>query len=292
LRKAWHLRRAGFPQAWQLASPRKYGLKIGLLDSGLALSHPLLRPCIGASLNLVEPGAPAWDEAGHGTAVAGLILRAAHPLRPELLPVKVLDGRLEGWVAAVVRGLHWCAEQGCDLVNLSFGAGSRDLRSLREAVEALERAGILLVAAAGNAGVVEVPGALPTVLAVGAIGPDDRPGLDSAHGPGLSLLAPGVSIPVDLPAGGRRLASGTSLAAPLVTAAAALLLASEPALSPALVRERLLESAEWLPDLTAGEQGAGLLRADFALSAEAGRHGAFKHEQALLDRRTAQAIVT
>jgi subtilisin len=266
MRKAWYLRRVGFPRAWQITAPRARGLKIGLLDSGLDLSHPLLQPCLGASLNLVEPGAPVWDDAGHGTAVAGLIIRATGTLHPELLPVKVLDGRVEGRVSAVVRGLYWCAEQGCDLINLSFGAGRRELLSLREAVEALERAGVLLIAAAGNGRAVELPGALDSVLAVGAIGPNDRLGRYSARGSGLSLLAPGVSIPVDLPEGGRMQASGTSLAAPLVTAAAALLLGSEPALRPAAMRERLTESAEWLPWLGQAEQGAGLLRADNVLS--------------------------
>lgn len=262
-RAPWYLRRVGLPRAWDLTvdQPRE-PIKIGLLDSGLDLAHPLLRPHLGPSLNLIDRSAPVWDEAGHGTAVAGLIIRAALPARPQLLPVKLLNERVEGEVGAVIRGLYWCAEQGCDLINLSFGAGRRPLSSLCAAVEALERAGILLVAAAGNGLIVEQPGALPTVVAVGATDRADRLALDSARGPGLSLLAPGVGIPVDLPDGGRMRASGTSLAAPLVTAAAALVLTKAPALRPAVMRERLLESAERLPGLCTTEQGAGILRAD------------------------------
>lgn len=266
MRLPWYLRRVGFPRAWQLGTARLRGLKIGLLDSGVDLSHPLFQGRLGATLNLVEPGAPVQDEAGHGTAVAGLIIRATRGLQAELLPVKILDERVEGQVGAVVRGLYWCAEQGCDLINLSFGAGRPEHLSLRRAVEGLERAGVLLIAAAGNQRVVEQPGALPSVLAVGATGRNDRPGAGSARGPELDLLAPGIGMTVDLPEGQRVRASGTSLAAPLVTAAAALLLTAEPALRPAAVRERLRESAEWLPWLGQEEQGAGLLRADYALS--------------------------
>lgn len=268
-RKApWYLRRVGFPRAWELATGgRGEPVKIGLLDSGVDLTHPLLRPYIGPSLNLIDPGGPVRDEAGHGTAVAGLIIRAAKRAELRLLPVKLLNERVEGEVGAVVRGLYWCAEQGCELINLSFGAGRRPLPALSAAVEALERAGILLVAAAGNGLEVEQPGALPTVIAVGASGRTDRVAPDSARGLGLSLLAPGVGIPVDLPGGGRMRATGTSLAAPLVTAAAALLLAKTPALRPAVMRERLLETAERLPGLRTAEQGAGLLRADYLVGA-------------------------
>lgn len=276
-RAPWYLQRVGFPGAWELTRgdaqasallPRE-PVKIGLLDSGLDLTHPLLRPHLGPALNLIEPGAPVWDEAGHGTAVAGLLIRAAWPARPLLLPVKLLNERVEGEVGAVIRGLYWCAEQGCELINLSFAGGTRLLSSLCATVEALERAGILLVAAAGNGRVVEQPGALPTVLAVGATGRNDRLAPDCARGPALGLVAPGVEIPVDRPDGGRMRASGTSLAAPLVTAAAALLITKAPALRSAQIRDRLRETAEVLPGLCSDEQGAGLLRADYLLGGRA-----------------------
>jgi subtilisin len=266
-RAPWFLRRVGFPRAWaQVANVSATApLRIGLLDSGLDLTHPHLRPYLGPSLNLLERGAPVWDEAGHGTAIASLIVRAARPAPLQLLPVKLLNERIEGVVGAVIRGLYWCAEQGCELINLSFGAGRQGLPALQQAVEALERAGILLVAAAGNDGVVALPGALPSVLAVGATGRDDRTDPTYARGPGLSLVAPGLGIPVERPDGGWQRASGTSLAAPLVTAAAALLLTKRPALRPATVRERLLATAERLPGLDEAEQGAGLLRVDYLL---------------------------
>lgn len=266
----WYLRRVGFPHAWRLSvGESSRAVKIGLLDSGVDLSHPLLQSHLGPSLNLIERDRPVWDESGHGTAVAGLIIRAVQSAGPLLLPVKLLNEQVEGEVGAVIRGLHWCAEQGCELINLSFGAGRRPLPALSAAVEALERAGILLIAAAGNGLAVEQPGALPTVLAVGSVGQSGRVVADSARGSGLSLVAPGAGIPIDLPGGRRMQASGTSLAAPLVTAAAALLLTKEPALRPAAMRERLLETAERLPGLGVAEQGAGLLRVDYLLGGRA-----------------------
>jgi subtilisin family serine protease len=267
-RLPWHLVRTGFPGAWALVkarAPRFARVRIGLLDSGLQGNHPVLAGLVGPGLNLLEPGEEPLDHAGHGTAVAGVIARAARPIRPLLLPIKVLDRRVNGRVDAITRGLYWCAEQGCEVINLSFGTPSGESPALRRAVEALDRAGILLVAAAGNAGRVECPGCLPQVVAVGAVDREGNVAPFSARGSGIGLVAPGVGIRTAVLGERVGVRSGTSLAAPHVTAAAALLLAAEPHLTPAGVRTLLTESAEWLPLQPATAQGAGLLRADHLL---------------------------
>jgi subtilisin family serine protease len=264
----WHLVRTGFPGAWALVkarAPRFARVRIGLLDSGLQGNHPVLAGLVGPGLNLLEPGEEPLDHAGHGTAVAGVIARAARPIRPLLLPIKVLDRRVNGRVDAITRGLYWCAEQGCEVINLSFGTPSGESPALRRAVEALDRAGILLVAAAGNAGRVECPGCLPQVVAVGAVDREGNVAPFSARGSGIGLVAPGVGIRTAVLGERVGVRSGTSLAAPHVTAAAALLLAVEPHLTPADVRAQLMESAEWLPLQPETAQGAGLLRADHLL---------------------------
>lgn len=278
LRKApWHIPRTGFPTAWRLARQREGPCRtvdVGLLDSGVDLSHPALRGLLGPGLNLISAGAPPQDEHGHGTHIAGILALAAgtglwgEPLDPPVLrirPVKLFNGKGYGRISDIIAGLMWCAEQGCQIINLSFGTDGRKSGALARAVRELEELGILLVGAAGNdgrRGAVDVPGRYPEVLAVAASNRHDRLARFSSRGPEIDLVAPGAGVLSLKPGGGFRRMSGTSMAAPHVTAAAALLLSREPDLSPANIRFRLQQTAEWLPEVPAGEQGAGLLRAD------------------------------
>lgn len=152
---------------------------------------------------------------------------------------------------------------------MSFGQ-TEPSPAIARAGAALEAAGIVLVAAAGNGGrpdSVDYPARLPSVLAVSAVTRWDRLLRTSSRGPEVDLAAPGRNIPSLGPGGRLRVLSGTSMAAPHVTGIVALLLSAEPGLSPAEVSRRLKETAEWLPALGREEQGAGLVRADLALGA-------------------------
>ncbi|MFZ5822877.1 MAG: S8 family serine peptidase [Bacillota bacterium] len=273
----WHIRRSGFPTAWRLARQgrvRRAPVEIGLLDSGVDLDHPLLRGLLGPGLNLLATGQPPRDEHGHGTHIAGILALAAGvgadlmegelpPIR--IRPVKIFDGKGYGRIGDIIEGLVWCAEQGCEIINLSFGTDGKASRALARAVRELDEASILLVGAAGNdgnRGAVDIPGRYPEVLAVAASNRRDKLARFSSRGPEVDLVAPGSGVLSLAPGGGSRRMSGTSMAAPHVTAAAALLLATEPGLSPAAVKRRLKRTAEWLPEIPAQAQGAGLLRAD------------------------------
>ncbi|HEY8345918.1 MAG TPA: S8 family serine peptidase [Symbiobacteriaceae bacterium] len=274
----WHLRRTGFPAAWKLAASRLSPIRpvhIAILDSGVALDHPMLRPLLGEGINLLRPGEPPVDENGHGTHVAGVIAWASgcwydrrSPPRIRLHPVKIFDQAGVGRVRDIVEGLRWCIQHGMQIVNLSFGTDQKTSPSLHEAIRQAQEAGILLIGAAGNdgrSGAVDYPGRYPEVVAVGSCNRWDRPSRFSSAGPGIDLIAPGSAITSLAPEGGFVQMSGTSMAAPHVTAAAALLLALEPHLTPEAVRKRLKASAEWLPGVPGRAQGAGLLRADHLL---------------------------
>lgn len=273
----WHIRRSGFPTAWRLVQQgkaRRDPVEIGLLDSGVDLEHPTLSGLLGPGLNLLAPGEPPRDEHGHGTHIAGILALASGveagegftgppPIR--IRPVKIFDGMGFGRIGDIIAGLTWCAEQGCGIINLSFGTDGKSSRALAKAVRELAGEGILLVGAAGNdghQGAVDVPGRYPEVLAVAACNRRDRLARFSSRGPEVDLVAPGSGVLSLAPGGGSCRMSGTSMAAPHVTAAAALLLSAEPGLQPAVVRDRLKQTAEWLPEIPALAQGAGLLRAD------------------------------
>ncbi|HEY3368704.1 MAG TPA: S8 family serine peptidase [Symbiobacteriaceae bacterium] len=279
-RPPWHIRRTGFPTAWRLGKARPSGqrpVRIGILDSGADLRHPLLQGLLGVGFNPLKPGEPPLDENGHGTHVAGIIAAAAgawaedgRPPGIVLHPVKIFDQTGFGRIGDIVSGLYWCAEYGMDLINLSFGTDLKTSRTLQKAIVDVESAGILLVSAAGNdgrKGAVDFPGRYPEVLAVAACTRKDELAPFSSTGPEVELIAPGAGVLSLAAGGGYARMSGTSMAAPHVTAAAALLLGMEPQLAPRSVRERLTATAEWLPTVPARAQGAGLLRADRLLRA-------------------------
>lgn len=277
-RPPWHVRRTGFPAAWRLAQTRPASqrpVRVAVLDSGIDLKHPALQRLLGPGANLLAPGTPPADENGHGTHVAGIIASASgawwHSHRPPgllLHPVKIFDRAGVGRIGDIVRGLHWCADHGVEIINLSFGTDLQTSQALEQAVREVVAEGVLLVGAAGNdgrQGAVDFPGRYPEVLAVAACNRADRLASFSSTGPGVDLIAPGASVVSLAPGGGFVRMSGTSMAAPHVTAAAALLLGLEPHLTPAAMQQRLLDTAEWLPLLGTKAQGAGLLRADSLL---------------------------
>lgn len=282
-RPPWHIRRTGFPAAWRLAAIRPRGrgpVRVAVLDSGVDPAHPLLRGLLGTGINLLKDGEPPLDENGHGTHVLGVIALACGAWsevlpRPtvQLHPVRIFDRAGYGRIGDIVKGLYWCADNGMDVVNLSFGTDMKTSRAMQRAVREMAQAGILLVAAAGNdgkGGAVDFPGRYPEVLAVSACTRDDRPAPFSSAGSEVDLIAPGAGIISLAPGEGFVRMSGTSMAAPHVTAAASLLLSLEPNLPASAVRARLTATAEWLPGVSGHAQGMGLLRADRALR---GRHG-------------------
>lgn len=282
----WHIRRTGFPAAWRRLARTAQGrssesqpVRVAFLDTGIDIQHPSLAPLIGGGTNVVSPGSAPCDDNGHGTHVAGIFTAAvgcdptiqgvpqswASQESVRIFPVKIFDHTGFGRISDIVRGIEWCLQNDIHVINCSFGTDQESNRALNEAIAGAERQGALVIAAAGNdgrKGAVDFPGQFPEVIAVAASTPGDRLAPFSSTGPQVDLLAPGAGVISTAPSGTYRRMSGTSMAAPHVTAAAAVLLWLEPHLSPAVVRSRLIASAEWIPSLPRRVQGAGMLRAD------------------------------
>src|SRR6266403_501895 len=233
---------------------RGTGIKIALIDSGIAISHKQLAK-IDHGIDIRGAGeGRSWsqDVFGHGTQCAGIISaipEEAHGIRgyaPESeLHVCRLprDARCSDLVAA----LDYCLQTGIDIAFLGFGC-NRGSAIVEQRIAAAKQQGVGIIAAAGNsAGAVLFPACSPHILAVGAIGqigsyPEDSPqalqaaaavpvagGLFvppfSCRGPELDLCAPGVTIVACQSPDGYAICDGTSLAAAHVTALAALILA-------------------------------------------------------------------
>ncbi len=272
--RQWYLGRIGAEDAWEVEREGA-GVVVAVVDTGVDPSHPELCGRVLPGRDLVDDDEDPRDENGHGTSVAGVIAAAGDnglgiaglAWRAEILPVRVLDSRGQGYYSDVIAGIRYAVDRGARVINLSLGGGSYS-RALQEAVDYARGKGSVLVAAAGNEGLDRLyyPAGCQGVISVGAADRDDRPASFSNRGEGLDLLAPGVSVYTTAAGGGYAYLSGTSLAAPQVSGCLALLLARFPHLKPEEAEERLLAAAEDLdrPGCDSAT-GRGMLRADRTL---------------------------
>lgn len=231
---------------------------IGMIDTGLNPDHAVFSAST-IELHRIDSTVPASDKT-HGTAVASLLVGDPSSRSPALVPGARLiavdafhkvrtDERMDAF--ALISALDLLAQKGVRVVNLSFAGPPND--ALAKQLILLDQQGIVMVAAAGNFGPTAkpaYPAAYDQVIAVTAV---DRRGQiyrRANRGAHIDLAAPGVDVWTATSLSGARTQTGTSYAAPFVTAAAALLLQQAPSLSAHEVRNRLLNSARDL-----GEQG-------------------------------------
>ncbi|MCK2216674.1 S8 family serine peptidase [Actinomadura sp. ATCC 31491] len=267
--------RIGAPAAWA-AGFDGAGTTVAVLDTGVDATHPDLAGRVAARRDLTGTDA-AGDPHGHGTHVASTVA-GAKGVAPgaKLLDGRVLDADGYGLSSWIIDGMEWAAvEQHADIVNLSLGSPEPG-GPLTDAVSRLSAAhGTLFVVAAGNDGCdrcVGGPGDAPEALTVGAVDGEDRPAGFSSRGPAgpddavkPDVTAPGVDITAARTGGGEITMSGTSMAAPHVAGAAALLRQARPGLTAAELKSLLMASAVPGGGVPADTQGAGRIDVAAAL---------------------------
>jgi subtilisin family serine protease len=237
---------------------------VAVADTGVDKTHPDLKGAIREYKNFVT-GESARDYDGHGTHVAGIIAAGMNNgigisglCAARILALKVLPARVDWDAAAYYRALGYCIGR-AQVLNLSLGAETRDPAEA-DVIADLIDAGIVVIAAMGNeyerGNPKAYPAALPGVCAVGATDQADRRGGFSNTGKHISLSAPGVGIvsttpTYSFPHGVTNYDAfdGTSMATPHVSAAAALVLAKTPTLTPSQVIDKLRRSAARVPGM-------------------------------------------
>jgi subtilisin family serine protease len=254
------------------------GINVAVCDTGIDSTHPEIANRVCSAYD-VDAGSlrrirEAWDTdvGGHGTHVAGLIAGRNIGIAPEvrLSSVLVLPPG-SGSIANLVLALQGIASiPETQIINIS--AGAEEPTDLLDAtISDLEDLRILTVCAVGNrgSGKFMAPASCSSSIAVGAIG-NDRRVMDFSGGGTLSasggrsrtlpdMVAPGSNIRSSIPGGNYALKHGTSMAAPIVSGIAALVLEKYPRLTVAELRDILLGSCLDL-GVARDRQGRGLVQ--------------------------------
>lgn len=201
------------------------------------------------------------DGTGHGTHVSGIIA-AQHSAGSvkgiaegvKILPLDFMDDDGSGNISDAIRAMYYAAQMGAKVVNASWG-GAPCSQNLQKAISDLGEQGVLFVSAAGNSGVdldsdPEYPAAygLSTQITVAASTNRDYMSAYSNYSYTLAnIAAPGDSIISTYPTNTTKSLSGTSMATPFVTAAAAILKGARPNATPSDIKNALLNSVDSAP---------------------------------------------
>lgn len=249
----WGLAAIGAPYA--AAGEGRGTAVVAVIDTGVDIDHPALRGRLLPGYNAVTGTQDVTDEYGHGTHVAGIIsgVTAAAGRRGydvKILPIKASNEEgvfsPEALSRAIEYAINWRGPHGerVSVINMSLGTPVVNAAE-QQAIQRAYEAGIMPVVAAGNESLelhVGAPAIWPEALAVGALkkpakeGEEPRLAPYSNRGIGLDVTAPGSEIPSAYPDDTYETLSGTSMAAPHVAAAVALLRAARPELPPGAIR--------------------------------------------------------
>ncbi len=240
---------------------------VGIIDSGVNANHPELQNALlpGGFKDFVEPtNTEPKDETGHGTHVAGTILGRTIGIAKDakLIVARVFNKEGEASDEGLLAAGQWILEKKPQVVNNSWG-GNRDDSFYDDIVKKWKAAGIVPIFSSGNTGEYNAggegsigsPGSLEDSFSVGALTKDDKLAKFSLRGPSKhtnkfkpEISAPGVNILSADYKGGYVLKTGTSMAAPHVSGAVALILEANRNLTVDKVEEILKSTATPLTD--------------------------------------------
>jgi subtilisin family serine protease len=301
----WALPKIKAPAAWDVLTSSP-GVIVAVVDTGVDYDHVDLSANIwqntgetpgnnvdddnngitddihGANFVPTQASGDPMDDHGHGTHVAGTISAVTNNAtgvagvtwQAQIMALKFLDSNGSGTVFNAIRAIEYGIGKGAHIMNNSWGGGGPS-QALRDAIAAADAQGILFVAAAGNANndndqTPFYPASydVANVLAVMASDQgDDKAGFSNFGANSVDIAAPGVGIRSTIPDNNYADFSGTSMAAPHVSGAAALVKGQDSSREAPELKGRILESAEQIPALAGLSVTGGRLDLAAALSA-------------------------
>lgn len=293
----WHLDRIKADSAWNITKGSST-IKVAVVDNAVWADHPDLAGKIAAQWDVTKNmpnsnppvnGNPSvsWS---HGTHVAGLAAAssdnftgvASIGFNVSIIAVKAaFDTASTRNIARAYEGLQWAAENGADVINLSWG-GSGSSETHRNLINSIHSMGIVIVAAAGNENVSapHYPSGYDNVISVASTDGNDIKSGFSNYGTTVDLCAPGGSNPggpsgllstssVSTLYGKYELMSGTSMASPVAAGLAGLILSLNPQLTPDEVGNIMKTTADSIYAVNptyVGKLGSGRINAYRAVS--------------------------
>jgi serine protease len=279
--KQWNLRSINVESAWD--ETKGSGVTVAVIDTGISPVPDLKDTKFVKGYDFVNDRIEAYDDAGHGTHVAGTIAQSTNngygvagvAYEASLMPLKVLAASGGGTVADIAEAIRYAADNGADVINMSLG-GSGESKLMEEAIDYAYQKGVFLVAAAGNSSQnsASYPARYPHVIGVAAL---DSVGVKAPYsnfGAGVDISAPGGSEAGKIlqetidPQTGEAVFvgyQGTSMAAPHVAGVAALVKATG-VKEPDEVLSVLKQSARVIKEDPLNHFGAGHLDASAAVN--------------------------
>jgi len=227
----WGIKRTQADKVWPITQGQ--GVRVAILDTGIAFDHPDLKPNIKGGVNILNRFLPPYDHNGHGTHVAGTIGAVNNQIgvvgiapQAHLYAVKAFNKDGTAKLSDIIKGIDWCISNKIQIVNMSFGFNEPS-STFQEAIHRAHQAGLVMIAASGNKGTrgrLEYPAQFDETIAVTSINQEDKISTFSTVGPSVDLAAPGEKIISTWPNNSYRELSGTSMAVSHVTGVAALMM--------------------------------------------------------------------
>src|SRR5437773_2711013 len=227
------------------------GVRVAVVDSGIDTEHPDLKGKVKGSVEAIaEDGhinfrpSTSGDQAGHGTACAGIITSVAPDV--DLYSVKVLGPNASGSGDMFLVGLDYAIKEKFKVINLSLGTTKREyFGPLHDLLDRAYHSGCIVVAAANN---LPYP-SYPSIFSSSLVSVVKRTGGDPFNfgyrfGQVIELVAPGVQVETTWPGGGYRQLTGNSFACPYITGIVALMLEARPDLTPFQIKTILYAIAK------------------------------------------------
>ena len=270
-----------------------YNVDIAILDTGVSLTHPDLN--VYRDVSIINGTTTGNDDNGHGSHVAGVAAAKDNDLGivgiapgARIWAIKVCDSSGECKITNQIKGIEYAIQHADEIDVLNISIENPNSPALNSIIDTAIKAGITVVVSAGNYGKdasSTSPANNPNVLTVSAIGDsdgvcgaggpdltiggggdnmtvsDDSFAFFSNFGPTVKIAAPGVNVLSTYNGTGYAVDSGTSMAAPYVSGAAALYKAQHPYASPSEVIAAIL-GAGTSPDTVCDDGAHGYFTGD------------------------------
>jgi subtilisin family serine protease len=263
----WGIQACRVPQSTRSGN----GIKVAVLDTGMDLGHPDFAGRINVANTKSFVGQPVQDLHSHGThcigtacgpkAPAGTTPRYGVAFRSQIFVGKVLSNSGGSVDGSVLAGMEWAIANRCEVISMSLGGQRPPVVAYTTAGQRALNAGLLMIAAAGNAASsTGAPANSPTIMSVSALNPNLTLWAGSNRGK-VEIAGPGVDVFSSVPRPTRYgIKTGTSMATPHVAGCAALWAETSPSLRGMNLWRRLEASARALP-LPPTHVGRGLVQA-------------------------------